>query len=225
MVATDCGGPLEDLFPTQNVEADIQPDEVVDLESFRRGGFLRKIRFAWRHEDQAILDQIEGTAADMISDLFDEAIAEVDRFYEVLRIPVYRNGARVLDAKDRQVWKTENGRPVEDWDQLTGQDIEQILMNLQRLKMSISMDVNRLKNQAIYAKMAATDIKDDNWDKMDGRVGDKEAHVNIQSRSDRYHFFFRYYLWSCADTLLREIIDFMFRLKDVRYWRIQSQER
>jgi hypothetical protein len=131
----------------------------------------------------------------------------------------------VVDAEGRQVWKIENGHVVENWDQLTGQDIEQVLMNLQRLKMSISMDVNRLKNQAIYAKMAATDIKDDSWDKSGSTVSDREAYSNQQSRVDRYHFFFRYYLWTCADTLLREIIDFMFRLKDVRYWRIQSQER
>jgi hypothetical protein len=202
------------------------PSEVVDLEALERGKWLDKIRFSWRSEDDGILRKIEAAAGEMLNELFGEAMVEVDRFYEALRVPLYRDGARVVDSEGRQVWKVENGKLVESWDQLTGQDIEQTLMNLQRIKMSLSLDINRLKNEAVFAKMSADDVKYDNWGKiMTGTVGDREARVNRDSRQDRYHAYFRYYLWSTADTFYREIIDFIFRLKDIRYWRIQGQER
>jgi hypothetical protein len=80
--------------PTQDVEVDVQPDEMTELDELRRGKFLRKIRFSWRREDQVIIEEIEGTAAAMVSEMFNEAITEIDRFYEALRTPVYRPGGR-----------------------------------------------------------------------------------------------------------------------------------
>lgn len=198
-----------------------ESDEVDSLEALERGYFLDKIRFTWRNEDEAILTKIEAEAGEMCTEMFSNAIAQVDRFYEYLRVPVYRNGGRVVDAQGHQVWKMENGKLVEQWDQLTGQDIEEILMNLQRIKLYLALDVNKLKNHAVYAKMVGDDFKDDNWGKvMTGTQGDRAARANRESRVDRYHAYFRYYLWSTAESLDKEITQFMRRLEKIRDWRI-----
>ena len=59
---------------------------------------------------------------------------------------------------------------------------------------------------------------------MVGTQGDRQAKANTVSRPDRYHAFFRYVLWSHADVFLREINTFAARLKDVRYWRVNSMQ-
>lgn len=207
--------------PTPEMPEPDRADEVASVESLERGHFLEKIRFSWRTEDESILAKIEAEAADMCTEMFSKAIAEVDRFYEYLRVPLYRNGARVVDTQGRQVWKMEDNKLVEAWDQLTGQDIEEILMNLQRIKLYLSLDVNKLKNHAVYAKMVGDDQKDDNWGKvMQGTQGDRAARANRESRVDRYHAYFRYYLWSTAEALDKEISQFMRRLEKIRDWRI-----
>jgi len=186
---------------------------------------MEKIRFAWRSEDEAILKRIEIASDEQFAEMFSDAVTEVERFYACLRVPRTRDGIAVLDAQQRQVWETdEKGRPLENWDQLTGQDLEQTLMNLQRIKMWIAPEVTKLKNSAVYGKMIANDAHDEAWGQvMQGTQGDRTARANRTSRIDRYHAFFRYCLWSTADAFLKELVDFMYRLKDVRYWRIQSQ--
>ena len=201
-----------------------QPPEIADIDELHTGRTLANFRFSWRKHDGEIRSRIEAVALEMVNDLFGAAIDEVDRFYEIIRRPVLRNGSRVVDSRGRQVWETENGRLVEDWDQITGQDVEQTVMNLTRLKMSAAVEVNRLKNEAVFAKMIADDVKHDSWGKiLSGTISDREARVSRDSREDRYHSYFRYYLWSNADVLLREITDFLFRIRDFRNWRIQSQ--
>jgi hypothetical protein len=202
-------------------EPDLASEEVADLEALQRGSWMEKIRFAWRSEDDLILKRIESAGEEMFAELFGDAITEVERFYASLRVPRTRNGMAVLDAEQRQVWETDDrGRPIEDWNQLTGQDIEEVLMNLQRIKMWIAPEVTKLKNQAVYSKMIPDDIKDDNWGKVvQGTQGDRAARANRASRTDRYHAFFRYCLWSTAETFEKELVQFMRRLEKVRDWR------
>lgn len=219
---------IEDSFKPEEPEPspEVTPEEVTDLDALQRSSWMEKIRFAWRSEDEEILKRIEAAADDMFAEMFTEAITEVERFYAALRVPRTRNGIVVLDSQQRPVWEKDERGYVERWDQLTGQDIEQIIMNLSRIKMWLSPQVNKLKNQAVYGKMAADDAKDDAWGKvMQGTQGDRTANANRHSRVDRYHAFFRYSLWSTADVFLKELVDFMFRLKDVRNWRVQSQQR
>jgi hypothetical protein len=214
--------PIDDWEPQDLTPApDPSSEEVTDLEALQRGSWMEKIRFAWRGEDKAILERIETGAGQVFANLFGDAVVEIDRFYMALRVPRQRNGIAVLDAQNRQVWETgEDNRPIERWDQLTGQDLEQTLMNLQRIKMGIVTQVNRLKNEAIYAKMLSDDIKDEAWGTvMQGTQGDRSARANRQSRVDRYHSYFRYVVWSNADVFLQELAAFMRRLEKVRDWR------
>jgi hypothetical protein len=188
-----------------------------------------KIRFSWRPEDRAILDRIRISAEAMFEEAFTDAITVIDEFYAALRVPRQRevDGVMVVvkDATGRIVWETDElGKPVERWSQLTGQDVEQTLANLDRFKFSLSPQVNQLMLEALYARHVAGDVYDQTWgDIMDGTQGDKTAKSNKESRVDRYHAYFRFYLYSVADTFLKEVNAFIKHLENIRYWQVRSQ--
>jgi hypothetical protein len=202
-----------------------------DLVAQERNGLFNKISFNWRPEDRAILDRIKASAEGLIEEVFGEAIATIDRFYEQLRVPetVQHGNAEVVcrGADGRVIWKrNESGKLIERWDQLTGQDIEMTISDLLRIKLFIAPEVNRLLNDAIYAKHVAADAYDDAWGTVvQGTQGDRTAKANRASRSDRYHAHFRFVLYSTSNTLLREIAIFISRLSDIREWQIRSQVR
>lgn len=204
-------------------EADVAFDE--------RNGLFTKISFNWRPEDRAILDRIKSSASSLVEETFGDAIAAIDRFYESLRVPetVNRGGHDIVcrDAEGRVIWKrNEQGRIIERWDQLTGQDIEQTIADLLRLKLFIAPTVNQLLNEAIYAKHVAADAYDDAWGTVvQGTQGDRTAKANRASKQDRYHAHFRYVLYSTCNALLKEIAIFISRLSDIREWQIRSQVR
>lgn len=180
-----------------------------------------KVRFSWRPEDRAALEQIRMSADGVFEDAFGVAITLIDDFYSLLWTPeVDGNGLVKRYADGRTVWKKgPDGRPVEDWGQLTGQDIEHTLMNMQRLKMEMAPQVNQLFLEALYARTSANDVADDAWvSVMEGTQGDRTARANRASRQDRYHAYFRFYLWSTAKTFLEEITAFMRRLEKIRDW-------
>ena len=188
-----------------------------------------KIRFSWRPEDKAFLNRIRVSADAMFETAFAYAITVIDQFYEALRVPRQRevDGRMVVvkDAAGRIVWQTdERGNPIERWDQLTGQDVEQTLANLDRLKFSLSPQVNQLMLEALYARHVAGDTHDEAWgDIMDGTQGDKSAKSNRESRVDRYAAFYRFYLYSVADTFLKEVNGFIKHLENIRYWQVRTQ--
>jgi hypothetical protein len=172
-----------------------------------------KIRFAWRSSDESILTRIELAAETQFAELFADSLIVVDNLYSALRVPDGQGG-----------WVMYGNRPFEDWDQLTGQDLERAIMDLMRIKMIVAPAVNKLKSRAVYAKMTADDTKDASYKKVvSGTIGDRTARANRDSQQDRYHAFFNYHLWSVADVFLQQIVDLMFRLRDVRNWRISAQ--
>lgn len=202
-----------------------------DLVSEERSGIFTKISFNWRPEDRAILDRIQSASDGLVEDTFGEAIAAIDRLYEQLRVPetVWHGGHEIVcrDSDGRVVWKrNEAGKIIEQWDQLTGPDIEMTIADLLRLKLVIAPQVTRLLNEAIYAKHVAADAYDEAWGTVvQGTQGDRTAKANRASRTDRYHAHFRYVLYSTANCLLKEIAIFISRLSDIREWQIRSQVR
>lgn len=202
-----------------------------DIVAQERSGLFTKISFNWRPEDRSILDRIRAASDDMVEEVFGEAISAIDRLYEQLRVPetVWHGPSEVVcrDSGGRIIWKRNDaGKVIEKWDQLTGQDIEMTISDLLRLKLMIAPEVNRLLNEAIYAKHVAADAYDEAWGTVvQGTQGDRTAKANRASRQDRYHAHFRYVLYSTANTLLREIAIFISRLSDIREWQIRSQVR
>lgn len=188
-----------------------------------------KIHFSWKPDDKAILERIRIAAEAMFQEAFSTAIAIIDDFYLQLRVPETRevDGQQVIvrDAEGRYVWQKENGHYIERWDQLTGQDVEQTLADLARLRLSLAPQVNQLFLDALYARHVASDAYDDAWfSMMEGTQGDRSARSNRESRPDRYGAYFRFYLHSVADTFMKEITAFQKLLENIRYWQVRTQK-
>jgi len=206
---SEIGDILTENIPTPEDELEATAEEMLEQ------AINEKIRFVWRPADEIILKRIEIAAEVAFAEMFSAAIAEMNAFYDSLRVPEV-NEYGITTGR----WKRdEHGRYVELWSQLDGQTTEQCIMNLMRIKLIIAPQITKLRNHAVYAKMVADDIKDDTWKTVAaGTMGDRASKANRVSRVDRYHAFFNYSVWAVADSFQREIVDFMFRLRDVRSW-------
>lgn len=184
-----------------------------------------KMRFSWRPEDRVTIDQIRIAADRVFGEAFGDMIKVVDEFFLQLRVPQHREGVVVVGADGRYVWETDaKGNPIERWSQLTGQDVEQSIANLCRLRMQVAPMVNQLMLEALYARTVASDFHDDAWGTVMGTQGDKEAKSNRENRVDRYHAFFRFWIYSVSDTFLKEINAFIKQLENIRYWQVRTQK-
>lgn len=216
-------GDMGPMHPDYGITSfDLAP---VDVQELEEGNPLKKVRFQFRHQDEYILERIQAQADEQFAELFTEAITEMNRLYDSVRVPRYHGVSPITDSKGSQLWELgEDGKPIEDWDRLTGQDVEGVYLNLLRIKVFLAPTINKLKLDAMWAKIAAGDAKDDARVAIaQGLEADKTARANRDSREDRYLEFFQYYLWSTADCFYSQIIDFLYKLRDVRTWRIQSQ--
>lgn len=185
-----------------------------------------RINFRWRADDQSLLDQIRSSVDSMMAHLYTDAKVAIDDFYAQLRVPECdpETGVVTTDQRGRIVWRKDSrGREIEDWDQMTGQDIEQCLLELSRIRTEVAPRVNELLLEAVFAKHIAEDAFQDAYSELvEETIPGRNAYASRKSRQDKYHAYFTYYLWSSAKTFLDEINNFCRVLDRVRYWRIQD---
>jgi hypothetical protein len=179
-------------------------DESTPLRRDSKKNIFSKIYFQWRTEDKHTLEQCRFAASEMFKEQFSDSIMVLDRFYKALNI------------------SREDGKPVAsktNWKDISPEEIEQALFELQCLRLTTTPQINELMLEAVYAKNTEQDMYDDAWVAIvDGTQGDRQAYARRKSREDKYHAFFRYYLYSTADTFNRELTAFMYLLKDIRSW-------
>ena len=217
--------PKADPLP-EKTELDEYAAELIDE---RRKSITEKFRFTWRSSDEVVLIRIEAAVDEVCASMFTEARVAISTFYSKVRtleIDPLTGTNRIVDG--HYVWATDpyTGKYIEDWDRITGQDIEECLTTLMRVEWECAPQVTKLKNRALYAKMVADDVRDDTWGKVvQGTIDDRKAKSAKASRIDRYHAFFNYTLYSAAEDYLQQLHNFIFRLRDVRNWRVQSQPR
>ena len=188
-----------------------------------------KITFRWRSDERSQLDRIRASADSVVAHLFDEAKAEIDEFYAQLRVPQQNpeTGMVQRDREGRIVWQTDDrGQPIERWSQMTGQDIEACLLGLARIKVSVASQVHELLMEAVFAKHLHDDQYQDAYAELvEETIPGRQAYAARKTRVDKYHAFFRYYLWSTANVLLAEIGNFSRVLERVGYWRTLDVKR
>lgn len=196
-------------------------EEPVMLASTR--SIFDKIQFRWRSDEKSQLDRIRASADIVMGHLFEDAKAVVDDFYAELRIAEIdpNTGMALKDREGRIVWQTDDrGQPIELWSQMTGQDVERCLLGLARVKLDISSKVHELLMEAVFAKHLHDDHYQDAYAELvEETIPGRQSYAARKSRQDKYHAFFRYYLWSTANVLLKEIDNFSRVLERVGYWR------
>lgn len=189
---------------------------------------LSKITFRWRSDEESQLVRIRAAADSVVTNMYRSAHHTIDDFYGQLRIAEQHpdTGMVVRDQAGRIVWQTdERGREVEDWSQLTGQDIEACLLNLERIKLGVAPRVNELLMEAVFAKHIFDDRFEEAYAELvEETIPGRKAYAARKTQQDKYHAFFCYYLWSTAKTVLAEIENFCRILERVRYWRIEESK-
>lgn len=224
-VAGDMTAPMSDLLLDQ------VPADASQLTIEMQKSIFEKIRFKWRTEDEQILVRIRAHAEEEFTNNFADAIKVIDRFYATIRVPKMQNidgqWMPVLDNQRRQVWEMDDfGRPKEDWNQVNGQDLEEAMMYLERIRFDARRRVSWLMSQAIYAKYAAGDYHDDTYVAVvEGTINDRNSKANRETRPDRYHAFFRFVLWHESSEFLDEIGHFMEYLAKIRNWKSFERDR
>lgn len=179
-----------------------------------------RMRFSWRSHDREILTRIRAAADSMFVELFADAISVLDTFYASLRVPeLTDSGSPRIGPDGRQVFlRDERGNYIEHLGQLTGQDLDQAVLDLQRVLLAVTTQVEDLMLEALMAHNVARDVADDAWFSMvEGTQGDRTARANRESRKDRWHAFFRFYLHRRAKSFLDELNAFARRLDNIGY--------
>ena len=182
--------------------------------------FFSKIKFNWKPEDRSIMERIESSASSVFIELFSDVVTVIDDFYAAMRVPeTTPNGMTVIGPDRRPVWKRdEDGRFIERLDQLTGQDIDQAILELERLLLTVTPRVNRLMLDAVAVHHIQKDAFDEAWfSVVEGTQGDRTARANQRSREDRWFAFFKYYVYSDAQAFHGEVNAFLKRLENVRF--------
>jgi len=214
-------GDLAEKVATEFVaEATSVVDDVVPptVEDLRRP--LSKIRFSWTNEDRDILDRLRIAAEVLFGQMFAGAIDIIDTFYARMRVPLGTG------PDGRMHWQVdEDGRMVEDFSQLTGQDLRETIVGLQRVLLEVTPEVSKLMLEAIMAHTIAKDSFDEGWfSVVDGTQGDRTAKGNQLSRQDRWHALFRLYLYETANSFLKELNAFIRRLENIDYRQSREQQ-
>lgn len=193
-----------------------------------RKSIFTKIDFKWRPYDAKQLDQIRVGVDHLFKDLFDEAFDVIDNLYAEMRVAQTNpeTGVVLKDGSGRVIWqKDSSGRELEQWSQLTGQDIEKCLLDIARLKLELAPKLNDLLLEAVFAKHIADDAHQDKYAELvEETVAGRNAYASRHAREEKYFAFFKYYLYSHAEAFKREIDNFARVLERIRYFRVQDSE-
>lgn len=190
-------------------------------------GLLSKLRFEWRPDDYATLEQIRGAVDRQFETMFTEVFDVVDRLYAGMRVPVTdKVGQPVYEQGRMQFEVDERGHYVERWDRLTSDEIDDAIFRLGELRLHLHPRVNSLLMDALFAKYRANDEWDDAYTEiLEDTVPGRTAKANKKSRQDRYHALFLNWVYTNADALLREVVAFQRTLDNMRYRDVGSPRR
>ncbi len=229
-IAAEIADKLQQDHLASMTEAEVESlNDVEVMHTETKRSILAKINFSWRPSDNKALEQIRVAGDTAFKHLFDEAVEIMDNFYASVRVASYdpETGVVEHDASGRIVWqRDERGKEIEDWSTLTGQDIETALLDIQRLKLVLAPALDELLLEAVFARHLADDTSAEGYAALyDGTVGDRNANAKKASQQDRYHAFFRFYLYRQAETFMREINSFARVLERIRYWRLEDGKK
>lgn len=227
-LASEVGEQLQQQHVTEELAGEQIPEAEDVMRAENRKSLFAKIEFKWRSSDEKSLMQLRAAVDRAFKEMFDFAIDVVDELYGGMRVPDTDEDERtIFDSRGRVQWKKDSrGREIEDWSQLDGQDIEKCILDITRIKLVLAPQLNDLLLEAVFAKHIADDVHNDAFaELLEETIPGRNAHAARKSRQDRYHAFFRYYLYSHAESFMRELNNFARVLERIRQFRIQSQER
>ena len=225
-ISDKAGRELQEEHERIIAERPVPFEEDVNVMEKKGVGVFSRLKFEWRDSDRMLLDQIRAAAQRGFVEAFKDTINVVDHLYESIRVPeVSDEGVVRMDADGRPMWqKDESGKFLEDWDNLTGQDIERCLFDLARIRLYLAPQINELLMEGMFAKRIHRDAHDESYlGPVEGTVADRTAKANRMSRQDDYHAFYRFWMWKQGDVFLEELKNLQRMLERLRDWGVRSQ--
>ena len=184
-----------------------------------------KVQLRFSDSDQAALDQIRAAARAAINETFAGLLSAVDEFYMSFRkAKMNTYGVIVLDNKNRVVFETDDqGRYIDDFSCLSGQDVEIALLKIHRDKLEASTQVRELFQEALFAKHTWDDAFHERYEALlEGTIKDREARATRDTKKFKYHAYFTYFVYHLADGIFDEVNDLARILERIRQWRLQD---
>jgi len=184
-----------------------------------------KIQLRFEDSDQAALDQIRAAARTAINETFAGLLSAVDEFYRSFRkAKINAYGVIVLDERNRVVWETDDeGRYIDDFSSLSGQDVEIALLKIARDKLEANTKVRELFQEALFSKHIWDDAFHERYEALlEGTIKDREARATRDTKKFKYHAYFTYFVYHLADGIFDEVSDLARILERIRQWRLQD---
>jgi hypothetical protein len=204
--------------PVSKVTPNANPSPMTD-------DLFTKIQLRFEDSDQSALDQIRAAARTAINETFAGLFAAVDEFYLSFRkAKMNTYGVIVLDNRNRVVFDTDDqGRYIDDFSCLSGQDVEIALLKIHRDKLEANTKVRELFQEALFAKHIWDDVFHERYEALvEGTIKDREARATRDTKKFKYHAYFTYFVYHLADGIFDEITDLARILERIRQWRIQD---
>jgi hypothetical protein len=202
----------------------VKSDQTLD-DSMSDEKLFTKIQLHFKDHDKAALDQIRAAARVVINETFSGTLSAIDEFYLSFRKAKTNDyGVIVLDKRNRVVWATdEQGRYLDDFTALSGQDIEIALLKIYRDKLDVVVRVRELFQEALFSKNTYDDAWHDRYESLiEGTIKDREARADRDTKQFKYHAYFTHYVWNLADGLLDEVNNLTKILERIRQWGINE---
>lgn len=202
----------------------VKSDQTVDTPAMTDELFT-KIQLRFSDSDQAALDQIRAAARTVINETFAGLMSAIDEFYLSFRkARVNDYGVTVLDNRNRVIWATdEQGRYIDDFSVLSGQDIEIALLKIYRDKIEANQKVRELFQEALFSKNTYDDAWHERYESLiEGTIKDREARATRDTKQFKYHAYFTFYVYNLADGIFDEVTDLARILERIRQWGISE---
>jgi len=208
-------------------QVSIEPEDLdlgATLDQEEKHHLLTQWNFKWQPQDQENLARITSAVNQILGDSFADAFTVLDQFYSLIKKPVKdHQGNDVRDERGRVVWDSGSD---DLWGDLTGQDIEQALLRLARVKLETSTRTAQLLTDAVYAKHIFQDQWYEEYSKaLDGTIKDRDARANARTKEAKYLSFFRYCIWVRVEAFQKELSNVVRLLERIRDWRIRELPR
>lgn len=184
-----------------------------------------RIQFKWKDYDRATIAQIQAASRMVCDDIFNGLLSTVDEFYGRFReARVNQYDLPMVDERNRVVFRRDDqGRYIENFDLLTGQDVEEAILKLQRDKIEAAQQVNSLFLEALFAKHLFDDEFHERYESLlDGTIADRTARATRDTKQAKYFAFFKFYLYQQADVIGKEVENLARILERVRQWRVND---
>lgn len=203
----------------------LEDDDMDEVKTMRFAVHSQVKSLKWTDDDQQAINSIRNLARGKVDEIFASMFVVLDNLYSKARVPLVDDeGQPIKDRYGRNRWKQNSaGETIEDWNLVSNSEIDNALLKLQELKFIVTPQVKELFLEAYFAKNS---FKDDWYEEYrlpgSGTATIREATANAQTIDARYNSIFRFWIYSYAESVEKELNNIVSLLGRLRAWRTRD---